>query len=93
MIKVERYCHCGEKLVANANDEDEARDKLKAFLHEHNGREDAVVFHRIIKSGEYWRMIRRLRKEERASVEAQARKTLEEGRLAPNTRRYALKRQ
>jgi hypothetical protein len=92
-IPVERYCHCGEKLVTKARDEDDAREKVNAFLREHIGRDSDGTEHYLMKRGHYWQMIRRLREEEKRSVEAQARKILEEGRLAPNTRRYALKRQ
>ena len=91
MIKVERYCQCGEKLVVSATDDEDARAKVTAFLAVHRGRELDGTVHGSMRRGHYWQMIRRLQKEQRESVEAQARKILEEGRLAPNTRRYKLR--
>lgn len=92
MIAVERYCYCGVKLVAKAKDETEARAKLEEFLRNHIGREDDGTVHRMIRRGVYWQMARRARAEMAQSAEAAARKILEEGRLAPKSRKYRIKR-
>jgi hypothetical protein len=91
MILVERFCQCGEKLRVKAINEDEARQKLEEFLTAHIGRELDGTVHAMMK-GRPWRiMMKRLREQMKASVEAQANQILEEGRLAPNTRRYKIR--
>lgn len=92
MIEITRFCRCGEKLKGKAKDEDEAREKLEEFLSNHIGRELDGTVHEMMKGRAWRKMMQFLRDEMKASAEAEAQKILEEGRLAPNSRRYAIKR-
>lgn len=91
MIEVERYCQCGERLVTKVADEKKARKLLEDFLHKHIGREDDGTIHARMPRWQYWKMIRKANAEMKQSAEAAAKKILEEGRFAPNTRRYKLR--
>jgi hypothetical protein len=91
VIKIERFCQCGERLNAKADHEDDARAKLEAFLHEHIGREDDGTVHAPMRRGDYWRMVRRLNEELRKSNEMEARRQLEAMAKLPGARRYKIK--
>jgi hypothetical protein len=87
-IKIERFCHCGERLEVTAADEDEARAKLEAWLRLHVGREDDGTVHAPMKRRDYWKMIRRLN----AELKAEAERLLKQQAAMPQVKRYVLRK-
>lgn len=92
-IKVERFCSCGARLIATAADEDDAREKIKAFLVAHIGREPDGTVHRQLQRWQYWPMVRRKEAEQKRAAEKEAQRLMsEQAASAPRVRRYTIRR-